>query len=320
MDHVKNSLHQEIAEEDEFVKSLIDSIAPKAYFGQDVLDYLEEKKCVETDSRLKELNVKKNLATKGKHKRAKLNPFLNQTVTQVINEIEMLSGNQMLSGKQKEMISNVENASVENLRERLKARIEAMQSVRHRHIGISRGVKPKKKTKQKREKYRRLNSALTDQVSPVQKKAAPKAVFNKEGKIVYSKFDLCQKGGEKKKTNLKKALKQAKKEENVLKKMEEENPERASEMSDKKMWRRALDKAEGVKMRDDIEMIGKSLKKKKERKKKSQKMWKERIQHVDDMQKQRQEKRKANIQARKKEKVEKKLTKAKKKGKLLPGF
>ncbi len=63
-----------------------------------------------------------------------------------------------------------------------------------------------------------------------------------------------------------------------------------------------------------------SLKKLEKRKRQSQKAWQERSDHVQQKMQDKQEKRKKNIQSRKQAKVDKKVKRAKKKGRMIPGF
>ena len=63
-----------------------------------------------------------------------------------------------------------------------------------------------------------------------------------------------------------------------------------------------------------------TMKRQEKRKQKSQREWKERTEKVEQKMKEKQDKRKKNIQAKKQGRLDKKFQKAKKKGRMIPGF
>jgi hypothetical protein len=110
----------------------------------------------------------------------------------------------------------------------------------------------------------------------------------------------------------------------LLKKVEanrsklEQLPEDLREqIKEKQLWAATLKRAEGEKVKDKPELLKKSIKKEKAKKRKSAKKWKERIDAVKREQKEKQKKRAENIQNKIKQKYEKRLRKIKKRR---PGF
>ena len=100
----------------------------------------------------------------------------------------------------------------------------------------------------------------------------------------------------KKKASLHKKLRDAERKQEKIKKLE---PEEAKKV----LWKNALDKAQGIKVKDDTKMIRKAIKRKEAEKKKHKKKWAERTEKLDEAKKLRQKKRKQNIKkAKSKEK------------------
>ncbi|XP_073697321.1 surfeit locus protein 6 isoform X2 [Garra rufa] len=99
-----------------------------------------------------------------------------------------------------------------------------------------------------------------------------------------------------------------------------EKDERKAEKEEEKMrWSNVLYKAEGMKIKDNEELLRVSLKKKEKRKAQQKKKWEQRSQHVVEKMQKRQDKRRVNIKKRKDAKLEKRKQKARKKGRVLPG-
>jgi hypothetical protein len=167
-----------------------------------------------------------------------------------------------------------------------------------------------------------------------------KPVYNKSGQVVYSKFDFESSRNKKppKDTNnnnnpssqltvanakpkdYKKLIKklQSEKERNELFKVAE--PELASQLELKTKWKSAIDKASGLKLKDDVDLLKKSVKKMDKKREKSKKGWSERSKLVEQSKRSAQEKRQKNMDKRKDKNRENKMKKLKKKGRVLPGF
>ena len=180
-------------------------------------------------------------------------------------------------------------------------------------------------------------------------KVQKKPILNQNGQIVYSKFDFSVdgvdslkngnnsngggSGGSKsskhakinansnvKPKDYKILVKKLQEKKEKLTKLKETEPERAFEMETNEKWRTALDKASGIKVKDDIDLLKRSIKRVEKKKEKTRKEWSERVQKVEHSKQKAQEKRNKNIEARKDKKKEKKVKRLKKRGRLLPGF
>ncbi|XP_067615440.1 surfeit locus protein 6 homolog [Eurosta solidaginis] len=156
------------------------------------------------------------------------------------------------------------------------------------------------------------------------KKIMPKPVFNEEGKIVFSKFDFVSHPGAKVKKshqNPREILKKIKQTDKKISELKEQGEvEKAAEIKTDLAWKKAFDKIEGKKVKDDPKVLYKAIKKRKIEKKKSKKDWVDRKQKVASGIEQRQKKREENINKRIKDKKTKKLKKLTKKGRVIPGF
>lgn len=152
-----------------------------------------------------------------------------------------------------------------------------------------------------------------------------KPVFNKEGNVVFSKFDFINSGSSDKPSagsgkNYKKLLQASEKQRQKLELLEQSDKNNASAVKEQTAWKKAVQKASGVKVKDNPELLKKSIKRKEKLKNKSRKQWEERSKQVQQKMDKRQEKRKRNIGKKKQSRIDKKVNKAKKKGRIIPGF
>jgi hypothetical protein len=166
---------------------------------------------------------------------------------------------------------------------------------------------------------------INGHVMATPKGTAAKPIFNKEGKMVFSKFDFTD-AGEKDKSSsaltgkdYKKLLEKVEKRKQKIKELGEKDAEKGKKFQEKVAWETALHKAEGVKVKDNPEHLKKALKKKEKVKEQRKKKWEERQERTEKQMKDRQLKRKKNIAAKKQSRIDKKIKK-KKKGRVIPGF
>ncbi|XP_054272968.1 surfeit locus protein 6 homolog [Macrosteles quadrilineatus] len=149
-----------------------------------------------------------------------------------------------------------------------------------------------------------------------------KPIFNKDNKIVFSKIYMPENHKktkrESKNKNPKKILEKLKEETKKISEIAKEDKEKADSLKEKSKWATALKRASGEKVKDDPELLRKSIAREKNKKMRSQKKWKARIDHVEKEKQEKQKKRKENIQARKTDKKKKKMKKAIKKGSYVP--
>ncbi|KAH7937845.1 hypothetical protein HPB49_016617 [Dermacentor silvarum] len=232
------------------------------------------------------------------HKMARLDPGLFQTVSQ------LLQAGEPKSKKPRKAKSSLHSAaldrasSLDELRQRLSHKIEAL---RGEEITLVVAIVNKKAEK-------------TPQAAPV---------FNRDSHMVYSKFELAGSAAgtdARPKVEKKKLVHQLEVKAEKMKNLEELDPERAKKAQEKQKWHRALDRAEGIKVRDDPELLKATLKRHEKRRQQSRKKWESRTEHVKQRQEERQQKRRDNIKARKQAKLQTKMKRLKKKGHIVPGF
>ncbi|XP_063974703.1 surfeit locus protein 6 homolog isoform X2 [Diachasmimorpha longicaudata] len=168
-----------------------------------------------------------------------------------------------------------------------------------------------------------LNDKEEMEVTPKVPRAKP--VFNSEGHMVFSKFDFSdignKKKGQKTERHAKKVLQELKEKKNRLEALVSSgDAETARVLQEKDAWKAALAKANGEKVKDDPELLKRTIKRDELQKKRSSKKWESRIFGIEKAQQEKQRKRTENIMKKKKEKKTTKMKKAAKKGRIIPGF
>lgn len=197
-------------------------------------------------------------------------------------------------------------------KQKLKNRVKKIKKQDERHV-------KQKMLRAAKEVKKDLSS---EEVSNTQDTTKP--VFNSNDKIVFSKVDFADIGKKKKKKAVndpKSLLNELQKQKEKLNTLQESGDTgKALEIKQKVAWKNAVAKAEGKKVKDDPELLKRSIKRQEQKKKASQKKWKVRQENVEKTKEERQKKRADNIAKRKKDKKLHKLKKAAKKGKIIPGF
>lgn len=121
----------------------------------------------------------------------------------------------------------------------------------------------------------------------------------------------------KKKRLLKQQLVKAEETQTLIQRLQTQGRvDQAVELKQRTKWKSAFDKSEGRKVRDDVSLIRASLKQESKAKSKSRKEWKARLEAIDVKKEKQQMKRVKNLQHRRRQKQEKKMAIARKKGRL----
>ncbi|VDM37257.1 unnamed protein product [Toxocara canis] len=209
---------------------------------------------------------------------------------------------------------------------RLQARIQLLRSVR-------KGAK----SAQQYEEQRKLRRRVSVMKRKAKKRAAKQASQgnthakqprNDAGQLVYSKFDFIVKGDQQKEKKKDKRdkfagkdygrlLKKAEKRQERIESIREKDAEKAEHIEENIRWNRAMNRAEGQKVKDNPELLRKSVNRKEKIKERRKQKWAKRIEYVEEKKAKKQDKRNANIQARKDAVKKRKLDKAKRKGRIL---
>lgn len=183
---------------------------------------------------------------------------------------------------------------------------------------------------QKRQKIQNLTNKIATDRSKVPKaekkvkldpdKSSQPKVYNKEGKLLFSKVQI---EGENKKrskgvdTNPKANLLKLKKQKKKIKELiESGDKSKAKDEKHKMLWKAAFDKTEGLKVKDNEDILKKSIKTRKVIKKKSKEKWNERKKKVEEKQATQAKKREENLKKRHADNQKTKSKKAAKKGRV----
>ncbi|XP_012663680.1 surfeit locus protein 6 isoform X2 [Otolemur garnettii] len=103
-----------------------------------------------------------------------------------------------------------------------------------------------------------------------------------------------------------------------LEELRDQDEGKARELEAKMGWTNLLYKAEGVRIRDDERLLQEALRRKEKRKAQRQRRWEKRTAHVVEKMQQRQDQRRQNLRKKKAARAERRLHKARKKGRILP--
>ncbi|NXC57387.1 SURF6 protein, partial [Aleadryas rufinucha] len=243
----------------------------------------------------------------------------------------------------KSELSSPSVAAISLLRQRLHEKIKKASGQDNAKELSPAVLEKRQRRKYERERKKRRRKELkmkakmekkeTEEVpaEPEKKKEESKAeiVFNRVEVHEENELNKIQKKKEKRKAvkgnitpltgkNYKQLLSRLETRKNKLEELKEKDEKKAQELETKIKWTNALYKAEGVKIRDDEERLKEALKRKEKRKAQRKRQWEERTVRVVQKMQQRQDKRQKNIQKKKKERIEKKKARARKKGRVLP--
>ncbi|XP_043772377.1 surfeit locus protein 6 isoform X1 [Cervus elaphus] len=103
-----------------------------------------------------------------------------------------------------------------------------------------------------------------------------------------------------------------------LEELRDRDAGQAQELEAKMRWTNLLYKAEGVRIRDDERLLQEALKRKERRRAQRLRAWEKRTAHVVGKMQQRQDRRRQNLRKKKVARAERRLEKARKKGRILP--
>jgi len=339
-----DSLREDIKSENIFIKNLVDSIPPEIYFASDTVDELKQEKFLQADQKLNGIQLKrkgKELSKKAKHKRAKLDPQLKWTISSIHQEmVKNKKENAATLDKRDLKPAVCQSFTREDLKQRLHDKINALRGKPTSTVVLAEEIEKKRekrrlsklKMKERRKKSKvnvvkedkpKLSKKIKDSKKLVDAKSI---VFNKEKSMVFNKFEFTDNEnaekikGELSGKNYKQLIKKVERKEEKLKQLEATDKDKASIVKEKTQWKTVLSRAEGIKVKDSLPLLKKSLSKQNQRKKSSGKKWQDREDTVQKKQDARQKKRTDNIKARKQEKIKKKIKRSIKKGRMIPGI
>lgn len=170
---------------------------------------------------------------------------------------------------------------------------------------------------------RRSGKVLTDANNKNKNK---RTIYNADGKLVFSKFDFAHEASavtaeresssrEGLSARLARARRLQQKQDGADGGQGEDE-----QQQQRRKWSAALQKADGQKLRDDPQLLARTLRRKRQNRARSQREWQSRVERQSREQRDKQQKRAANIQQRKQAKQSRRVQSLKKKGRIIPGF
>lgn len=189
------------------------------------------------------------------------------------------------------------------LQARMKAKMEAFKHKRGADVEANK----KKQAEKHGRREQQLVMKKAKKVAVAAKKASgpPAKSVVVEGRQIFSKFDFSTSADDGKKKSLtpsnpKQALQKALARAGRIEQVASVDKTRAEQMQRSDAWAKAIQKAQGIVIKDDPRLLKKSINRLEKAKTKRSERWKEREQSTKDDQMARQKKRQANIDARKK--------------------
>ncbi|KAI3659063.1 hypothetical protein MP638_002082 [Amoeboaphelidium occidentale] len=254
----------------------------------------------------------------------------------VIKKVEKLrklapadGGQSSNDGMKEEGEKKAEENTADDVRERLRKRIEELKAKRleakqnvagRTQLLADRKRKREAEKEAKKQKAKAKADAAKENQIPVTKQNAmpptPPPEMNDahdneidEIDFTFTKVDDDDEKKPKKKQKLDPKSALLKLEKVAQKKAESPEDQKKTEQI---AWNKTMKKAEGVKLQDDAALLKKTLKKKEKLKKKTEREWKERLSNNKEKEKKKIDKREANIKKRKEDVKQRKIEKAKK--------
>ena len=227
-------------------------------------------------------------AIKETHKRAKRMKF-DVPPVETCNESEG-KGEQSISTRSQDLtecdqgaasssqfsVERVNSSSLSELRERLRSKILEFQSKRNMQAKKATEAGLKKddgKHRQKKTKKCPADAIVSQSTS----KEADRPSIKDNGHLVFSKFDFSTPiADRKRKKDYKKLLAKAEARQKKIDEMTELDLRKGQELQEHLKWQQATNRAEGKKMKDDVTLLNRTLKRLGKRKTKSRKDWEQR--------------------------------------------
>ncbi|XP_073908992.1 surfeit locus protein 6 [Castor canadensis] len=193
----------------------------------------------------------------------------------------------------------------------------------------------KRKRKELRAKEKAMKAEKTEEVAEGPREVAckesqePGLIFNKVEVTEEEPPSKAQRRKEKRQNvkgnltpltgrNYKQLLERLQARQGQLEELREKDAGKAQELEAKMKWTSLLYKAEGVKIRDNEQLLQEALKRKEKRRAQRQRRWEKRSAHVVEKMQRRQDQRRQNLRKKKAARAEQRLQKARKKGRVLP--
>lgn len=250
-------------------------------------------------------------ATK-KAKRLRLDPLAQKGIQQL--QAEAGGCNATEKGENDEpvpetfSVEKIKSANLEELRERLRKKLDELRSQSKRSPKKTEGKSGKNSGKAKQERkackvHQENKSANRSKKLPKVEHKSVLSSDDDEDRVMFSKFDFSSsEPGEwkrrQRKVDYKKLLRQAKERSEVTQELMEVDEQKAGQMQETYKWRQAIDKAVGAKKKDDPKLLQKTIKRREKLKQQSRKKWQEKEQQLEEQKKKKQAQREKHLKER----------------------
>ncbi|CAM0140685.1 hypothetical protein VKS41_007943 [Umbelopsis sp. WA50703] len=199
-----------------------------------------------------------------------------------------------------------------------KSRESILQSRMKRKQDRKKSLQAKKENRGKGD----VNEEIIKESQPAANKSNQKfsaSSIKDDGDVYFGRIETGMAKKKKGATDAKTQLKQVEAKQQKLEKLRHEDKDRATALEEKETWKKALSMAQGEKVKDDVKLLKKTIKRDEHVKLKSSKAWNERKDKIKKDEADKQKKRQANLQTRIDAKKDKRMGKGKK-PKARPGF
>lgn len=251
-------------------------------------------------------------------KKLKLDPAAQKSIRQLQSEAAEKEANEEsgATGSEAVSVEKIKSVNLEELRERLRNKLDELGSRSKKSAKKIEGEGGKKLTKTKVDKSKKTRSNQRDGRSMHSCRSLRgdrKSVLSsdKDGTTIFSKFDFSTGDvGEwkcrQKKPSCKKLLRQAQEKHKQMEDLASTDKRKAEQLQEKDKWRQAIDKAVGTKKKDNPKLLRKTVKRQEKKKQRSQQKWQE--------EKERQDERKRKVQTRREKHLQERIDQKKAKG------
>ncbi|RUS71100.1 hypothetical protein EGW08_021133 [Elysia chlorotica] len=353
-------------------KCLLDLVPPQSYFSQEQKDEIfgnvsddddeeaarpgkkRKKKGLSLSSysvtQITEMRQRGEILGAKKPKKEPKSNDMNGTEAVTDNGIELKhqgkkQSRSSKSNKNKGKELEKREARLEELREKLRKKLEDMRAMKN--SGASTLTQEQKRLRRKQSKLnaklKKKGGNVAGNIAHKEQKALAAAqglrsppqnkIVNQNGQPVKSKFDFSVisfdngLGGEDRSRtsdlhgrDYKRLLEKVEKRQEKVEQLKVKDPVAGRKLEEKFQWQAMMSKARGEKVKDDPTLLKKAAKRKEKVKEQKGRKWDDRKKATEEAQKKRQDRREANIGRRKDATKEKKRKKLIKKGRLVPGF
>lgn len=276
-------------------------LIPSGYYVMKDEDFVQSTKYYQNKKRKtpKEVHKEKRM----KAKRLKLDPSENDKDEVEEEDQGVSDGDENVTFGDPSLavnVSAVQSVPLDELKQRLRKKIEGMRSVRNVD-GESTSKKKKEKNTEGHNKAKKPSVSRTNDNKTTRSDGVEPGAENDQ-QIQFNRLKLDSKDKKvKKKHGLKElefVLEKARAHQKKIEDVSKVDSKKGESLMEEEKWNKAFAKASGTKKKDDPALLQKTIKKIEKQKKRSSKEWKKRKETQDEFKKKRQVKREKNIKER----------------------